>query len=237
MRSLLVAVMLCSGCGGSTPSPAPAAPPTSSAASATPVAPVATPEAPASTESATPASSASATATAATATAAPETPAGAPKLSPVDTGGPLKLSAPAGWRVKTMPPKHKDLSTIASLGPECAGGPDITVMIQLDQNMKSGAQVLADQYKGAKPTPMKGFDCVVRDANTEVMCAGKLKGLPGVISVYFATTDAAAYKRLDPAELTSSVAASLAWNGKVADLKEWSRPAGAEAKASCPKTK
>jgi hypothetical protein len=158
-----------------------------------------------------------------------------PTLIAVDTKQPLTLSAPAGWRVHLQQPRRKDLSIIASITPDCVGGPDITVMISLDQNMKRAAQLLADQYKGAPSTKLHGWDCIERDAQTEVMCAGTLKGLPGVLSVYFATTDGAAFKRLDPGEFTSQVAASLRWKGSLAALKEWQRDATAEAKGACGK--
>ena len=161
--------------------------------------------------------------------------ADAPKLVKVDTEKqPLKLSAPAGWEVHTMAPAHKDLATIAAISPDCAGGPDISVAIQLDQNWTKPAQLLADQYKGVKSTKLHGWDCIVREANTEVMCAGKLAGLSGIVGVYFATTSAESFKRFgDPGDFTASVAASLAWSGKLSALGDWKRAATDEAKAAC----
>lgn len=161
--------------------------------------------------------------------------ADAPKLVKVDTEKqPLKLSAPAGWEVHTSAPKHKDLATIAGISPDCAGGPDISVAIQLDQNMTKPAQLLADQYKGVASKKLHGWDCIVREANTEVMCAGKVAGLPGIVGVYFATTSSESFKRFgDPGDFTASVAASLAWSGKLSALGEWKRPATDEAKAAC----
>jgi hypothetical protein len=76
---------------------------------------------------------------------------------------------------------------------------------------------------------------VRRDAQTEVTCAGKLQGLGGVVSVYFATTDDAAYRSLDPAEFTSQVAAGLRWKGSLAALKEWQRDATDEGRTLCAK--
>jgi hypothetical protein len=158
-----------------------------------------------------------------------------PKLVKVDTEKqPLKLSAPEGWQVHTNAPRHKDLSTIAGITPDCAGGPDISITIQLDQEMKIPGQLLADQYKGMKPKKLHGWDCIVRDANTEVMCAGSLKGLAGIVGVYFATTSADAFKKFgDPGEFTSQIAASLSWKGKVADLGDWRHEATEAAKAAC----
>ena len=155
-----------------------------------------------------------------------------PTLEKVDTDKqPLKLSAPSGWEAHTSKAEHKDLSTIAAISPACHGGPDITVSIQLDQTMTKPAQLLADQYKGIKPTKLHGWDCVASTPHTEVMCAGTLKGLAGVVGVYFATTDAAAYTRFgDPSEFTSQIAASLAWNGKLAELSSWRRVATDDAK-------
>jgi hypothetical protein len=158
-----------------------------------------------------------------------------PKLERVDTGKlPLKLSAPAGWRVTTNPPKRKDLSTIAAISPSCGAGPDISVVIQLDQRMTKPSQLLADQYSGVKPTKVRGWECIARAAYTEVMCAGKLKGLSGVVGVYFATTDEPSYLRFgDPTEFTAQIAASLSWSGKLAALEEWSRDATPESESAC----
>lgn len=158
-----------------------------------------------------------------------------PKLVKVDTvKQPLKLSAPEGWQVHTSTPRHKDLSTIAGITPDCVGGPDISITIQLDQEMKSPGQLLADQYKGVKSKKLHGWDCIVREANTEVMCVGTLKSLAGIVGVYFATTSADTFKKFgDPGELTSQVAASLSWRGKVADLGDWRREATEAAKAAC----
>jgi hypothetical protein len=159
-----------------------------------------------------------------------------PKLIAVDTGKqPLKLSAPAGWRVHVRAPRDKELSPIASITPDCAGGPDISVTILLDQITATPAQVVADQYKRRKrSTKVHGWDCITEAANHEVMCAGTLKGLTGVVSAYFATTDAASYQRFgDPTEFTVQVAASLSWKGKLAELSEWTRDAGPEAQAAC----
>ena len=98
----------------------------------------------------------------------------APSLQVVDTAAsPLKLSAPEGWRVHIQKPQHKDLATIASLNSPCAGI-DISVMIQLDQNVKSPDKLLQDQYPNVKPTALRGSSCVVRQANTEAMCVRKL---------------------------------------------------------------
>ena len=48
------------------------------------------------------------------------------------------------------------------------------------------------------------------------------------------TVGTAPFKRFgDPLELTSQVAASLAWSGKLADLAEWQRPATEAAAAAC----
>ncbi|MGN6110727.1 MAG: hypothetical protein ACTHU0_36830 [Kofleriaceae bacterium] len=157
------------------------------------------------------------------------------ELVKVDTGKqPLKLSAPAGWEVQLRAPERKDMSVIASTSPTCSGGPDISIMIHLDQTMTKPAQLLADGYKGMKPTKVHGWECIAVASRTEVMCAGKVKGLTGVVGVYFSTTDAAAYKRFgDPAELTSKVAASLSWRGKLSQLTAWEQPATDQANDAC----
>ncbi|MBK7859981.1 MAG: hypothetical protein IPJ65_15435 [Archangiaceae bacterium] len=157
-----------------------------------------------------------------------------PTLVKVDTEKqPLKLSVPEGWEVHLYPPKHRDLSSIGGTGPRCPGV-DVSITLQLDQDMKSPAALLADQYKGVKPKKLHGWECVMREVNTEVMCAGTLKGLTGIVSLYFATTSAESFKKFgDPAELVSQVAATMSWKGKVADLTEWRREASDAAKASC----
>jgi hypothetical protein len=159
-----------------------------------------------------------------------------PKLEPVDTGTlPIKLSAPRGWAVRVGPPQHKDLSTIASISPSCSGGPDISVGIQLDENMTTPKQVLDDQYHGKHPIKrVHGWECIAVPVHTEVMCAGKLPGLHGIVSLYFATVGDAPYQRFgDPTEFTALVATSLRWSGKISDLAEWRRPATDEAKTAC----
>ncbi len=114
--------------------------------------------------------------------------ADAPRLEKVDTGGqPLKLSVPLGWQAHTEAPRHRDLSTIAGMSPECPGT-DITVMIQLDQDMKTPADLLKEQYPGVKAKKLHGWDCVAAAVHTEVMCAGRVAGLAGIVGVYFATT-------------------------------------------------
>jgi hypothetical protein len=162
----------------------------------------------------------------------------APSLQVVDTAAsPLKLSAPEGWQVHIQKPKHKDLATIASLNSPCAGI-DISVTIQLDQNIKTPDKLLQDQYPNVKPTALRGSSCVVREANTEAMCVRKLSGLGGVVSVYFATTDAGAFAALGGGELAAAVAAGLGWKGgSVAKLAEWERPGIARSKDACPKAK
>lgn len=162
----------------------------------------------------------------------------APSLQVVDTAAsPLKLSAPEGWRVHIQKPQHKDLATIAGLNSSCAGI-DISVTIQLDQNIKSPDKLLKDQYPNVKPTALRGASCVVREANTEAMCVRKLPGLGGVVSVYFATTDAGAFAALGGGELAAAVAASLGWKGgPVTKLDEWERPGVARSKDACPKGK
>jgi hypothetical protein len=161
--------------------------------------------------------------------------AGTPTLEKVATPKetPLLLSAPAGWEVRIEPPRHKDLSTIATISPRCPSA-DISVTIQLDQRWKKPAQLLKDQYGKPVSTRLHGWDCVLRDTNTEVMCAGTLRGLRGVVGVYFATTDEAAYRRFgDPAQFTSQIADSLAWLGKLGDLKPWTRERTDAAATAC----
>ena len=158
--------------------------------------------------------------------------AGVPKLEKVDTEGPLKLSAPVGWEVHTTVPDHKDLATIAGISANCQE--EVSVTIQLDQNMTKTSQLLDDQYHGKKPKKLHGWDCVIDQPHHEVMCAGKLKGLAGIVDVYFATIDAKAFDRFgDPGEFTSQIAATLSWSGKVSDLTEWRRPATEAAAAAC----
>lgn len=161
--------------------------------------------------------------------------ADAPKLIAVDTANqPLKLQAPDGWNVSIKPPARKDMSVIASISPRCAGGPDISFAVQLDQEAKSAVALLAGQYKGKQPTKLHGWDCITDKAHTEVMCAGKLSGLAGIVDVYFATTSDKSFKQFgDPAELTAQIAAGLSWKGKLADLTDWSRDATDAAKSAC----
>ncbi|HWM88262.1 MAG TPA: hypothetical protein VNO33_20550 [Kofleriaceae bacterium] len=158
-----------------------------------------------------------------------------PVLEAVDAPrSPIRMSAPAGWEVTTRRPRHRDLSTIAAMSPACAGGDDISVAIQLDQEMKRPEQLLADQYGAVKPARLRGWACVVRDSHNEVMCAGKVRGAPGILGVYFATTSAESYRRFgDPGDFTSRIAASISWKGKLARLVEWRRPATDAARSSC----
>jgi len=145
--------------------------------------------------------------------------AAAPKLIPVDTGkSPLKLSAPVGWGFYIYAPHEKVLSTFAAISPQCLPGPDISVTIQLDQQIKSPEALIADQYPKTKypetkPTKIHGWLCVAEEAHTDAMCAGRVKGLQGVVNVYFATTELAPYKALGAGAFAAKVAASLKWAG------------------------
>ena len=160
--------------------------------------------------------------------------ADAPTFVKVDTEKqPLKLSAPDGWEVHTEAPRHKDLATIAVISPRCPKE-DISITVQLDQKLTKPAQLLADQYKGVRSKKLHGWDCIVQDNHTEVMCAGTLKGLSGIVGVYFATTSQESYKRFgDPSDFTSTFAASLSWTGKLSGLGEWRREATDSAKTAC----
>ncbi|APR77059.1 Hypothetical protein A7982_02406 [Minicystis rosea] len=161
--------------------------------------------------------------------------AGVPALLPVDTGtAPLKLSAPDGWAIHLQPPRNKEMSMIATASADCRGGPDVTVMIQLDRTSPSPAALLKDQYKNAKPSTVNGWDCVVVPANTEAMCAGRVKGLSGVVSVYFATTDARPFQALGAGDLAAQMGASLRWTGGAPEsIKDWRRDAGPAPRDVC----
>lgn len=157
--------------------------------------------------------------------------AGAPKLVPVDTGAsPLKIAAPAGWGFHVYPPREKVLSTFATISPECMRGPEIVVMIQLDQQIKSPEALMAEQYPKTKPTKIHGWLCVAEEEHTDAMCAGRVKDLKGVVTTYFATTERAPYKALGAGEFAAQVAASLKWVGgdpnRIDQAQQSARPEG-----------
>jgi hypothetical protein len=154
----------------------------------------------------------------------------APALVPVATGQALRLAAPAGWSVRVEPPRDPTLSTIARVSPACSRGPDISVLVQLDQKQPSPEALLVDQYPRRKPTRLRGWSCVVDAGNFEAFCAGRVAGLHGVVSTYFATVDEAAFSALGGGDLAAAVAASLGWSGGAPEtLSDWSRDAEAAA--------
>ncbi len=136
---------------------------------------------------------------------------------------PLAFSAPVGWEIHIEPVREKSMSVTVSLFRTGCGDMAIEspITIAIDQLNATPTALLDDQFPAAKPKRLHGWECVV--SSDDVLCAGKLAGLAAVVTVNMSSTDQAPYKRLDPPELVSRIAASLAWRGKLDDLHEWRR--------------
>ncbi|MBX7101231.1 MAG: hypothetical protein K1X89_26175 [Myxococcaceae bacterium] len=148
---------------------------------------------------------------------------------------PLSLKLPKGWSARVTPPEHKTLSTVLSSSADCATV-DITLVVQLDQQKKAtAAAVLKAQVKGVKPTRQGAYECAVSPERSEATCAGKVKGLTGVVAVTFSTAEPEPFATLGKEALALEVLKSVAWKGGAVDkLPEWNRYATGEAAASCP---
>lgn len=157
-----------------------------------------------------------------------------PLLQPVETSTPLRLQAPPGWSVEVEAPRREALSTIAVLRPDCPSGPETSVTVQLDQTARSAAQLLALRYPRARISKLRGWSCAVDEPSGEAMCAGTVKGLPGIAATTFFSADPAMFQVLGGSELAAGVAAGLSWKGGAASrLGAWRRDATQVAMNSC----
>lgn len=147
---------------------------------------------------------------------------------------PLSLKLPKGWSARVTPPEHKTLSTVLSSSADCATV-DVTLVVQLEQKKTSAGAVLKALAKGAKPTRQGAYECVADLERSEATCAGKVKGLPGVVAVTFTTAEPEPFTALGKEALALEVLKSVAWKGGAPEkLPEWNRYATGEAAASCP---
>ncbi|HEY1812481.1 MAG TPA: hypothetical protein VGG74_09060 [Kofleriaceae bacterium] len=147
---------------------------------------------------------------------------------------PLSFLAPVGWEIQIEPVREKSMSVVVAFDrnpgtPPSCGDTDLDapITIAIDHLNATPEALLEDQYPGKKPKKLHGWQCVV--LSDDVLCAGKLVGLDAVVSVSFFFSDVAPYNRLDPPELVSRIAASLAWHGTLDDLHNWHRAGTAEA--------
>ncbi|HEY3804957.1 MAG TPA: hypothetical protein VGL61_20235 [Kofleriaceae bacterium] len=140
---------------------------------------------------------------------------------------PITFSAPVGWEIKVEPVREKSMSVVVAMFREPASGVcgdmdiEAPIAIAIDHINATPMALLEDQFPDVKPKQLHGWHCVV--TSDDVLCAGKLAGLDAVVSVDMSATDEAPFKRLDPPELVSRIAAGLSWHGTLDDLHDWHR--------------
>lgn len=155
-------------------------------------------------------------------------------LQVVDGAAPLKLSAPADWEIQVHAPQKKQLATVATLSQRCMSGEVHTVFIQLDEEHKTPEALLGDQFPDAKPKKMGAWSCTQANDH-EAMCAGRVKGLKGLVAVYLASMSGKAFSGIGGLGFVARIASSVGWKGGTPDkIPEWSRNGAPAIDVKCP---